>query len=473
MSDWASNEMGCVALGDKRLDKRAIKILEVFGNQPEHSIPQAFPTRAEAQACYRFFDSDLVDDQKLLQPHFKATLKRIQQQEVVLIPSDTTSLNFTGRTALEDSGYISSNNAQGFFLHASIAVTPERLALGVVGNKLWAREKEKVKKVHRDLRSVEEKENLRWLESYRNARLIAQKCPDTQIVNIVDREGDFYELLLESQEQQSEKRSAHLIVRGRYDRVLKSPDGRPSRLLKALEESPELGRVSFILSDRDGQPERKVQQVYKAREIVIQGKEKIGVASKAITMNAVALQEVDCPPDVEPINWTLLTTLPIKSLEEVQKIIKYYLCRWEIEVFFKTYKSGCKVEEKQLRTADRLYPLFTIFLMVAWRVHYLLNLSRVFPHLPCTVTFDDAEWKSGYMAATRQRELPEQIPTLDEMMRYVGMLGGYLNRRKDPPPGAKAIWKGITRLRDYSDAWDMFGPGSKAQPDFFVKKTYA
>lgn len=473
MEHWTNVEFENIALGDKRLNKRATKILDVLGGKPENSIPQAFHSRAEAQACYRFFDSDLVTEEKLLTPHFEATLNRIKQYPVVLIDSDTTSLNFTGRKALEKSGYISSNNAQGFFMHTSIALTPERQSLGVVGNKLWGRAKEKVKQVHRDLRPIEDKENIRWIESYRNACDIASMCTETQIVNIVDREGDFYELLLEAQEQQKNKQSAHIIIRGRYDRVLTSLDGKQCRLRKTLQQSLELGRVCFDLSGRDEQPDRKVTQSYKATEVTIKERNKVGVESKSIAINAVLLEEVDCPEGIEPICWILLTTLPINSLEEVKKVIEYYLCRWEIEVFFKTFKSGCKVEEKQLRTAPRLFSLFTLFLIITWRVHYLMNLSRTNPTACCTVVFEDAEWKSGYMAATRQRTLPKSPPTLEEMMKYIGMLGGYLNRKSDPPPGAKVIWKGIVRLRDYSDAWDMFGPESDTKQTFFVKKSYA
>src|SRR3990167_9150136 len=109
MSSWAAGELAGVDLGDKRLDLRAVKVLETLGDQPESSIPGAFRSRTEAQACYRFFDSDLVDERKLLEPHYQATLNRIRQHPVVLLPSDTTSLNFTRRKALEDSGYISRN----------------------------------------------------------------------------------------------------------------------------------------------------------------------------------------------------------------------------------------------------------------------------------------------------------------------------------------------------------------------------
>jgi len=365
--------------------------------------------------------------------------------------------------------------AQGFFLHASIAITPERLALGVIGSKIWGREKEKVAKKHRDLRPIEEKESVRWIESYRLSCSIAKECDQTTIVNIVDREGDFYELLLEVQTQRSvSENAAHIIVRSQYNRSLETSESQPFKSLhERLEQTKELGRISFILPGRDGNEDRRVTQSYRAKEVVIKARRKVGAAVEDIKLNAVLLDEVDPPEGVAPIRWILLTTLPVGTLQQAQTVIRYYLCRWEIEVFFKTYKSGCKVEERQLQSADRLYPLFTVFLLIAWRVHYLTNIGRVFPEEPCTLVFEDAEWKAGYMAATRKRVLPETTPTLKEMIGFVGMLGGYLNRKNDPPPGTKALWKGITRLKDYADAWDIFGPESDTQKEKSVKKTYA
>jgi hypothetical protein len=143
VSKWVVNELESSEFGDKRLNKRVLDILDCASKQPQLSINKLFHTRKEVQACYRFFSNDLVDEKKLIQPHLEKSIERASKHPVVLCLSDTTSLNYTTRKKLKDSGYISSNNAQGFFLHATIAVTPDRLHLGLVGQKFWAREKEK------------------------------------------------------------------------------------------------------------------------------------------------------------------------------------------------------------------------------------------------------------------------------------------------------------------------------------------
>ncbi len=149
------------------------------------------------------------------------------------------------------------------------------------------------------------------------------------------------------------------------------------------------------------------------------------------------------------------------------------MCRWEIEVCFKTFKSGCKVEEKSLRSADRLFPLFSLYLILAWRINYLLHISRVVPEILCDVFFESSEWKSAYLAATRNKIPPISQPTMEVMMSYIAKLGGYLGRKKDPSPGVKVIWLGMSKLSQYVDAWELFGPESRADNANFVKKTYA
>ena len=143
VKEWITKELAGIELGDKRLNTRVLKLLDAASKQPQSSLNTMFHTRKEIQACYRFFSNDLVTESKVIEPHLQQTQERVRQQPVVLCPSDTTSLNYTSRKTLKDSGYLSSNNAQGFFMHTTIAITPDRLHLGVVDQKLWARQKEK------------------------------------------------------------------------------------------------------------------------------------------------------------------------------------------------------------------------------------------------------------------------------------------------------------------------------------------
>lgn len=460
VSSWIVSELEDLEIGDKRLNKRLLSILDFAAKQPQLSINKLFHTRNEVQACYRFFSNDLVNETKIIQPHLNKTVERVSEHPIVLSLSDTTSLNYTTRKKLKDSGYISSNNAQGFFLHATIAITPDRQHLGLVGQKFWSREKEKKKarsSYERERMMFAEKESYRWLEAYRDSCELSRKCNDTNVVHITDREGDIFEIYDEYHNQND---AADYIIRSNHNRRV-YPESKPSNtLIQELENSPILGEVGFEIIDRESGIKRKVCQSVQALTVTIKSRYGADKPNISRTVNVVYLKEINPLSEEKQIAWCLLTSLPIASKEEVVKVVKYYLCRWEIEIFFKTYKSGCKVEEKSLRTAERLYPLFSLLLIVAWRVNFLLQMSRVAPTLSCALFFEESEWKAGYAAATRNRNVPAKAPTMKEMMLYIGKLGGHLGRRNDPPPGIKATWIGICKLANYADAWEIFGPGA-------------
>lgn len=462
ISKWVEEELESINIGDKRLNQRVKRFLSTASRKPSASICSMFHTRKEVQAAYRLYDNDLVTEQKIFDPHLKKTLERVSEQSVVLCLCDTTSLNYTTRKTQPDSGYISSNNAQGFFLHAGLAITPDRLHLGVIQQKFWARDKSKSEKsIHRDFLPIEEKESFRWLESYINCCEIAEKCKSSRIVHVSDREGDIIEIFLEYQSRKSTGIAADFIIRSNHNRLVDS-DKASKKLYEHINALEELGILEFEIIDRVTDKKRTVRQSVKAGSVAIKSKEK---GKPDVKVNVICLKEIDPPEGEEPIVWYLLTSLPIRTLGEIKAVIKYYLARWEVEIFFKTYKSGCKVEEKSLRSAKRLFPLFSLLLIIAWRLNFLLHMNRVMPEISCELFFEESEWKAGYVAATRDRKIPSEPPTLEKMIYYIAKLGGYLGRKNDSQPGVKLLWLGIAALHNYADAWELFGPGSKTKQE--------
>ena len=154
------------------------------------------------------------------------------------------------------------------------------------------------------------------------------------------------------------------------------------------------------------------------------------------------------PKGVEPIAWILLTSLPIDDLAEASEILQWYLCRWQIEVFFRVLKSGCKIENLQLQLTDRLELAISLYLIVAWRVLFLTRLGRTCPDLSCEVVFTPEEWHAVYIVAKRKKP-PKEPPRLNEMIRMVASFGGFLGRKDDGEPGPKALWTGLQRIRDF------------------------
>lgn len=456
---WFEIEMETIDLGDARLNQRVCSIFEGLGLAPGRTIPQAFQAWNEIKATYNFLNNDSVSEEKILAPHLGKTIERIMEYPVVLLASDTTDINYTTKVAMENKERLD-NKQNGIWLHATIAITPDKLNLGLVQANFWHRELEVAAKTStyrtaRDKTAIEEKESYRWLESYRKACEIAKEVPGTQIINITDREGDIIEVF-ELAELQEGNVGAYYIIRSQHDRLIETKDGSldetNKKLWKKLKKSDVIGELEFTIGSRGNRKARKVKQQLKSISVTLTPSGK----KKAITVNAVMAIEEHPPEGEEPLVWIFITNLPIDTFVNVCKIIEYYLCRWQIELFFKVLKSGCKVEERQLQTAERIKNLIAIFLVLSWRIMFTMMLGRICGEMPCTDLFDDAEWKSVYKILYKKQALPRKPPPLNEFITMVATLGGYV-KQKDGEPGVKTMWKGMSRMVDFSIAWEAFG----------------
>jgi transposase len=168
----------------------------------------------------------------------------------------------------------------------------------------------------------------------------------------------------------------------------------------------------------------------------------------AITINVVLAHEENPPDGEEAVSWTLLTTLPTKTIGDIKKVVDYYRARWVIEEFFKVLKSGCAIEKLQLETAERLKRAITLYMIIAYRVLFMVKVGRESPDVPCDAIFEEEEWKTIYMARKKERP-PKIIPRLMEIVKMVAMYGGFKGRKCDGFPGAKTVWIGLGIIRGY------------------------
>lgn len=455
---WVEEEFEAIDLGDKRLNSRAIHIVESLGLAPGKTIPQSFKSWGEIKACYNFFSNESITEEKLLAPHINKTKERIREYPIVLLLTDTSDVNFTSKTAMEGKERLD-NKQSGLWLHPTIAVTPDRLTLGIVDVNFWHRqpevaEKDAASRTARDKVPIEEKESYRWLQSYSKTCEIAREIPGTQIINITDREGDIIELFEMASKEAKQDSFAYFIIRSQYDRCLEERDektGIPKKLRRKLKEAPTLGEVEFSIPPTEQRQGRKVKQQVKAVSVTLKPANK----TKKVKVNAVMAIEENPPEGEDALIWIFITNLPIKNFDDVCKVIKFYLCRWEIELFFKVLKSGCKIEERQLQTTDRMKNLAVILMLLAWRVLFTMMLGRVCSEMSAGEVFEEAEWKSVYKIV--KKTMPKGPPKLGEFITMVATLGGYIDRKGAAPPGVKVMWKGMARMVDFAIAWEAFG----------------
>ena len=471
MKEWIEEEMGALDLGDERLNRRARHLLGRLWENPQASPKGAMGTHAEMRAAYRFFENPRCQEEAILKPHRQATLERVKKQELVLVIQDTTELDYSRQKKMEGSGPLSVEARQGFFMHSQWVVSGQRLPLGMWQTQIYARHPKVGVSKDRKQKPIEEKESYRWLEGYRQACALAQEAPQTRVVSVSDREGDIYEVFTEGQERRRQGlAAADFVIRCKENRVLSAEPGTLQKhLLPAVEHQPVIGGVWFEvrakeqLKKKHGNRKKTFRQARRVRQIIRVGQVTLrppwrkGRKLPPVSLWVLQATEVDPPADQDPIHWVILTSLKIGNLKEALEVLRIYMARWEIEVFHRVLKSGCRVEKLQLKAKDRIKPALALYVIVAWRILYLMKLGRQCPQLDCDWVFAEAEWKS-LSCVVHGRDAPRLKPTLGQMVTMVAGFGGYKGRKGDGPPGPESIWRGLQALHYITLAWETFGP---------------
>jgi uncharacterized protein DUF4338/transposase Tn5 family protein/transposase-like protein len=459
-ADWAEEEFGNARLGHKRLRQRLLKIGRDFYARPQAQIPQACQSRAGTKAAYRFFQHPETTMEAILEPHIEATRQRIGKEKIVLAVQDTTSLNYSTHPATNDLGPIGSSpdGIVGLMVHDTMAFSLEGTPLGLVDVQCWARNGAEFGKKHqRRQRPIEQKESHKWLQSFRQVAQIQQHCPQTTLVSVGDREADIYEFFHLGLENPS---GPKLLVRAEQDRLLADGQG---HLWSMVEQQPPAGIQELQIPRRSNRPARQVQLEIRFSQVTL--KPPSGKASYGrLTLWAVLAQEMHAPSSSDPLCWMLLTTCPVHSFDSAIEKLNWYTKRWCIEVYHRTLKSGCKIEERQLGSANRIEACLAIDMVVAWRVYHLTKLGREVPDVPCTVFFEEAEWIALAAFITKNPVPPPQPPSLREAIRMVASLGGFLGRKGDGEPGTKSLWLGLQRLDDITATAKIFSPYLRPPP---------
>lgn len=451
--NWYEKELKGINLGDERLNKRAIKLLNKLSGQSTESIPKACGGWQETKAAYRFFDNDKVTAEKILAPHIAATTERIKQQATVLLIQDTTELNYSSQKQKKGVGPNHSDHDLCLNLHPIIAVTPEKLCIGLLDDYSWYRtELHRHKKTRREVNSknlhspIHTKESYRWLLGYKKSCGVAQNCHDTQIVCVGDRESDIYDIYDACEQDNNIK--ADWLIRSRINRaLLDETEHRHTRLLHdemALADS--VGHITIEIPKQDDKPARQALLSVKIKRLTLhpptgrRGK----LRCSAVKVTAMQLDEINPPNEESAVEWLLLTSVYGETFDDAIKFINWYLCRWQIEIFFKVLKNGCNIEGLQLTEPKRFLPCIALYCIIAWRILFITMVYREDPSASSEYYFSKQECLIVYLMTNQA--IPTKPPSLKDMIISVAQLGGYLRRKHDSPPGVKTIWRGLSEL---------------------------
>jgi hypothetical protein len=411
--------------------------------RPQANIAQACQSRAKTKAAYRFLAHQDTSMEKILEPHYQTTLRRVQRHPVVLAVQDTTSLNYSTHPATERLGLIggSADGPIGLIVHDTMAFSPEGTPLGLLDVQCWARQPDAFgKRKRRATVPIEQKESYKWLKSFQQVALAQKKCPDTVIVSVGDREADLYDLF---ELALTDTSGPKLLVRAQQKRPLADEEG---YIWEKVSRQEIASYLTVRIPRQGARASREAILAIRFAEVKLKPP-CLKRTSAPLTIWAVLAQETQAPADIEPIEWKLITTCEVNTPELAVEKVRWYSGRWGIEVYHRTLKSGCKIEQRQLGSADRIEACLGIDMVVAWRIYRLTKLGRETPNVPCTVFFEDHEWKA-LVAYWTHDPAPQTPPTLREAVLMTAQLGGFLGRTGDGEPGTKTMWLGLQRLDD-------------------------
>lgn len=437
---WAEAEFRGADFGDRRLTQRLITLAQDFSDTAEALIPEACGTKAKTLAAYRFLANKRVKLAPLLAPHREQTLQRMQGQAVVLAVQDTTELDYTAHPATADLGPIGNHrpHVQGLELHPTLAFTPTGLALGVLDVQCWKRDAEPKKKSFRD--DVAKREGVKWLKGLSAAEAAQTLCPTTCVVSVGDCEADMYELYLKAQATRT-----HFLVRAYRAR------SRPAapELWASLKAQPQQGSVRVHLPRRGKLPAREVELAVRFTATEIKAPDYMKKSTPSVRLWAICLREENPQPGTVPVEWLLLTNLPVESVASAVEKTQWYAIRFQIEVYFRTLKTGCRIEDRQLAHRERLENCLGIDLVVAWRVLALSRQARQTPEEAAEAYFE-APAVRVLKALIREENPAQPVATLGlrQAVRRIAQLGGFLGRKSDGEPGAQTLWRGLQHLEN-------------------------
>lgn len=452
-SDWAINEFESADLGDKRRTERLIQLATSMMGQPDGSLPVALKGMAELKAAYRFFDNPANEHQAILESHVRATCRRMAQTPLVLAVQDTCYLDYSHHPATRGLGPTTSERQQGIVLHSTLAITPDKVILGIIQEQVWTRDADTYAKLEdHKLRKITEKESYKWLDSLKSVIELHKALPDTHFVSVGDREADVYDLFIKERPV-----GVDLLVRAIRNRRIENDE--QHHLWASLQSAPLAAAVAVQVPRTPKRIAHTAQLELRWKQVTFcPPKHRTSEQLPSVTLWAVWANETTPPEGSEPVEWMLLTTDAVHSTQDALEKLEWYTCRWGIEVWHKVLKSGCRIESRQLEDAENIKRMLAVYSIIAWRIIYAGMLARFLPDAPCSLILEDAEWQALYCTINHTQTLPNQPPTLREAIRMIGRLGGFLGRKADGEPGVQALWIGFRRLHDLTQMYNIMRP---------------
>jgi hypothetical protein len=426
--------------------------MEALSARPETSFPTAMGSPKALRGLYRLLNNPRVRHEDLFDAHARRTTERAREVGEVLVVHDTSTFKFP-HLSPQEIGECSTGKA-GFQGHVSLVLNGDlsRRPLGVAALQTHHRDPQRERRYLSgpECAKLTDREYDRWLRGVEQAE---QLLGQAEVLHVMDREGDSYALYA-----QLLRRGSRFVIRA-DDRTCLF-EGESTRIREALSRHQALVEREVHIARRrnattapgavrDDRAARTTKLAIAGCRVTLKRTKYLkDPIPTTISLNAVRVFEPHPPEGVEPVEWLLLTTEPIETEAELQRVVDTYRCRWVIEEFFKALKTGCLYEDRLLEEREALLAALVLFLPIACQLLWLRSRARSEPDAPAETVVDALQLT--VVRRFSDFKLPS-TPTIRQLVWAVASMGGHLKNNGDP--GWQTLGRGWRRMLELAEGW--------------------
>ena len=454
-TSFAATHFGACDLGHQARNRCLLKVADRIHRHPGGTLPHKLHQPKDYKAMTRLMNRPEVTHATVLAGHCQRTLALMRQVEgPVLVLHDTTELDYSGLHSIAELGSIGANLGRGYLCHNSLAFEPQRReVLGLAHQILHERRLVGRKEGVQRKRQRQNRESRLWTKA---ASAVGLPPADRQWVHIADRGSDTFEHLAGHVAAGSQ-----FVIRscGRRKMQPGHESSGKARLLRRYARSlPLHGSHPVTIGARAGQAEQQTMVGIGFASVLVHPPHvrRGDYEKQPLRLWLVVVREIAPPLGREPLEWLLLTNVPVTNEAEAWERASWYECRWVIEEYHKAQKTGCAIEHLQFTSAQALQPMIALLSVVAVTLLNLREAGRddAKAHRPA-IEYVDRRYVAVLSAWRHGSQKLDW--TVREFYLALARLGGHQNRKHDHPPGWIVLWRGWMDLQNMLDGAEAVG----------------
>jgi len=438
LEKWVVEQWQESNFGDKRRNRRAIKLGTSLLNKPNASLPAQTEKWSILKASYRILNSPSINHKNVQEIHWKKTINKTSNNQVTLFLQDTSELDYSSKKKVSGLGPIGNHRGKGIMLHSCLAIEYAAANINVLGlahQQIWCRDNMSHRKSEsRKQRLSRKNEGDLWENSLEEISTFANQVKDNWI-SVGDRGNDIFSFI-----RFCKNSSWHYVIRAKHNRIIICKDGKKSKLIDYARKF-------------ESEAIKKIKLQSKEEVNLDVGWGKIKISTPRNYFKITEYEEIDaccirCWNDEAKLEWILLTNVTVNNVYDALEKIDWYKARWLIEEYHKCLKTGCQVEKRNLQTAGALQVLLGFFGILATKLLEIKFIAKKSPKEFAKLLIEPLILK----VICLRFHIPENSITVKQFWHCIAQMGGFIGRKSDGDPGWQTTWKGWLRVLDMVNA---------------------